>query len=90
MELATTDHFTHAGDNSCVSIGALMCTMVHVILITIHCIAREVYSKWYLNAFEIVFLINLMHVTWLGNQQYVILAQYSNSVPSCLVSQLQE
>ena len=44
-------------DNRHVSIGALMCTMV--ILLTIHYIAGKVYNKWYLNALEISFLLNL-------------------------------
>ena len=49
---------TSLSDDPSVNIGALMCTMV--ILITIHCIACEVYSKWYLNVLEIVFLLNLI------------------------------
>ena len=35
-----------------------MCTMV--ILLTIHYIAGKVYNKWYLNALEISFLLNLI------------------------------
>ena len=40
------------------SIGALMCAMVF--LITIHCLAHGIYTKWYLNVLEIVFLLNLI------------------------------
>ena len=49
---------TSLSDSQFASISALMCTMV--ILITIHCLARGVYTKWYLNVLEIAFLLNLM------------------------------
>ena len=45
-------------DSRHVSVGALMCTMV--ILLTIHYIAGKVYNKWYLNALEVTFLLNLI------------------------------
>ena len=35
-----------------------MCVMV--ILITIHCLAHGIYTKWYLNVLEIAFLLNLV------------------------------
>ena len=74
---------TSLSDNPSVSIGALMCTMV--ILITIHCIAREVYSKWYLNALEIVFLLNLMLLGYFADGQLTMrsnneLAHHGNSI----------
>ena len=49
---------TSLSDSKFVSVSALICTMV--ILITIHCIAHEVYNKWYLNALEVTFLLNLV------------------------------
>ena len=73
---------TSLSDNPSVSIGALMCTMV--ILITIHGIAREVYSKWYLNALEIVFLLNLMLLGYFAEGQLTAcnneLAQHGNHI----------
>ena len=49
---------TSLSDSKFASISALMCVMV--ILITIHCLAHGIYTKWYLNVLEIAFLLNLI------------------------------
>ena len=49
---------TSLSDSKFASIGVLMCVMV--ILITIHCLAHGIYTKWYLNVLEIAFLLNLI------------------------------
>ena len=49
---------TSLSDSKFASIGVLMCVMV--ILITIHCLAHGIYTKWYLNVLEIAFLLNLV------------------------------
>ena len=49
---------TSLSDSKFASISALMCAMG--ILITVHCLAHGIYSKWYLNVLEIAFLLNLM------------------------------
>ena len=33
----------------------------------IHCIAHEVYKKWYLNALEVTFLLNLVWLCYFGD-----------------------
>ena len=61
---------TSLSDNRQVSIGALMCTMV--ILLTIHYIAGKVYNKWYLNALEVTFLLNLILLGYFGGENVKI------------------
>ena len=53
---------TSLSDSKFASIGALMCAMV--ILITIHCLARRIYTKWYLSVFRNN-ISSKPHVTWL-------------------------
>ena len=57
---------TSLSDSKFASIGALMCAMV--ILITIHCLAHGIYSKWYLNVLEIAFLLNLILLGYVATE----------------------
>ena len=48
-----------AADSMSISIAAMVTTSV--ILLTVHCFARQqVYNKWYLNILEITFILNLI------------------------------
>ena len=57
---------TSLSDSMPISISALM--GVAVLLITIHCIARDVYRKWQFNVLEVVFLLNLILLGYCGRQ----------------------
>ena len=57
---------TSLSDSKFASISALMCAMV--ILITIHCLAHGIYTKWYLNVLEIAFLLNLMLLGYVATE----------------------
>ena len=60
---------TSLSDSVSISISALM--GVAVLLITIHCIARDIYRKWQFNALEVVFLLNLILLGYCGRQQFL-------------------
>ena len=57
---------TSLSDSKFASIGVLMCVMV--ILITIHCLAHGIYTKWYLNVLEIAFLLNLVMLGYVATE----------------------
>ena len=57
---------TSLSDSMSISISALM--GVAVLLITIHCIAQQVYRKWQFNVLEVVFLLNLILVGYTANE----------------------
>ena len=64
-----------AADSMSVSIAAIV--TISVILLTIHCFARQqVYNKWYLNIIEITFILNLVLLGYFANHPDKELAKY--------------
>ena len=64
---------TSLSDSVSISISALV--GVAVLLITIHCIARDIYRKWQFGAVEVVFLSNLILLGYTVNRRSLFLPE---------------
>ena len=64
---------TSLSDSVSISISALV--GVAVLLITIHCIARDIYRKWQFGALEVVFIFNLILLGYTVNRRSLFLPE---------------